>query len=290
MAVYQRIQKSFWTDPKVDDSFTAADKYLYLYLLTNPHTNMVGCYEISIKQIGRETGCTEDTIRQGIIRLQDEHKVILCDRETNEILVLNWFKYNWSSSPKVLKPMSDDINLVKNPAFREYLTRLYNHGIEKGGAPSPRDIDTLSILYPYSSDTLSSVEESRVSVRTENYENPADTVSVGYRYSIPNSQQEDSLFDQLWMTYPKKSGDIRTACSEYMAAVRKGGNPETILKAAKELASTTTDEELRYLPSLEKWLRNRAWIKPDEANPVLAKSQELARRAAETAAYLQGGS
>lgn len=290
MATYQKIQKSFWTDPKVDDNFTPEDKYFYLYLLTNPHGNMCGCYEISMNQMKRETGYLDDTVRKLIERMQNVHRVIRYDPKTNEILLLNWFRYNWSNSPKVTKPILDDINLVKNQAFREYLTKLYNCGIEKSEAPSPRDIDTVSILYPYSSDTLSSVVESRVGEeKTEYHENTTDSVTIDYQYSISNSSQEDSLFDQLWTTYPKKSGDIRAACSEYFKAVQNGANPEEILRAVKGLAATKTEEELRYLPSFEKWLRNRAWNTPEDVNPVLVKSQELARRAAETAAYLAEG-
>ena len=43
MAVFRTISNSFWTDSKVDDTFTPEDKYFYLYLLTNPHTNICGC-------------------------------------------------------------------------------------------------------------------------------------------------------------------------------------------------------------------------------------------------------
>ena len=56
MAFYRNISINFWTDSKIDDDFTPEDKYFYLYLLTNPHTNICGCYEISMKQMERETG------------------------------------------------------------------------------------------------------------------------------------------------------------------------------------------------------------------------------------------
>ena len=64
MAVFRTISNSFWTDSKVDDTFTPEDKDFYLYLLTNPHTNICGCYEISNKQMSRETGYNEDTIKR----------------------------------------------------------------------------------------------------------------------------------------------------------------------------------------------------------------------------------
>ncbi len=54
----------FWTDARVVDEFTPEDKYFYLYVLTNPHTNLAGCYEISIKQMVNETGYNRDTVER----------------------------------------------------------------------------------------------------------------------------------------------------------------------------------------------------------------------------------
>ena len=63
MAIYRNISMSFWTDTKIIDEFTPEDKYFYLYLFTNPHTNLAGCYEISMKQIVTETGYSKETIK-----------------------------------------------------------------------------------------------------------------------------------------------------------------------------------------------------------------------------------
>ena len=51
MAKGRLVSTSFWTDSKIVDDFLPEDKYLYLYCLTNPHTNLCGCYEVSVKQI-----------------------------------------------------------------------------------------------------------------------------------------------------------------------------------------------------------------------------------------------
>ena len=76
MAIYRTVHITFWTDPKVDDDFTPEDKYFYLYLLTNPHTTLCGCYEISMKQMVRETGYNEDTVKRLLKRMEYTHGVI----------------------------------------------------------------------------------------------------------------------------------------------------------------------------------------------------------------------
>ena len=48
MAKGRLISTNFWMDGKVEDDFTPEDKYAYLWCLTNPHTNLCGCYEVSI--------------------------------------------------------------------------------------------------------------------------------------------------------------------------------------------------------------------------------------------------
>ena len=64
MASYRNISMDFWTDSKVVDDFTPEDRYIYLYCMTNPHTNLCGCYEVSIKQIANETGYNNDTVER----------------------------------------------------------------------------------------------------------------------------------------------------------------------------------------------------------------------------------
>ena len=74
MAIYRTVSLSFWTDSKVTDDFTPEDKYFYLYLFTNPHTNLAGCYEISVRQMAYETGYIKETIERLIDRFKNVHK------------------------------------------------------------------------------------------------------------------------------------------------------------------------------------------------------------------------
>lgn len=148
MATYRQIYIKFWNDDtKVVDDFTPEDKYFYLYLLTNPHTSLTGCYEISFKVMARETGYNEDTIRRLMSRMESVHKVICFDKETKEVLIPNWYKYNWTSSEKLLQSVRSQAPYIKSQSFREYVERLANG-------------DTVSIPYTYPMDTSVSVSVS----------------------------------------------------------------------------------------------------------------------------------
>lgn len=145
MAIYRNIQMSFWTDSKIIDDFTPDERYFYLYLLTNPHTNLIGCYEISTKHIADETGYTKEKVDKLITKLSKDHKVIVYSKESKEMLLVNWHKYNWTQSEKLRKLLSKEIDGVKNVDFKAFLTDLYN------------GIDTVSIPHQYGMDTTVTV-------------------------------------------------------------------------------------------------------------------------------------
>lgn len=141
MAIYRNIQMAFWTDTKISDDYTPEDRYFYLYLMTNPHTNLCGCYEISVKQMADETGYSKETIEKLIKRFEEVHKSIVYSKSTKEVLLINWSKYNWTSSEKFRKPLFKEIEQVKSIEFKSFLEDLLN------------GVDTVSIPYSYGSDT-----------------------------------------------------------------------------------------------------------------------------------------
>lgn len=124
MASYTKIYKTFWTDAKVDE-FTADDKYLYLYLLTNPRVSLCGCYEINIKHMAYETLLSTDKVQKSIERLSKSNVVKYC-KETKELLIVNWHRFNWTSSPRLINGVRKEIETVKCPEFKQYLTSLLN--------------------------------------------------------------------------------------------------------------------------------------------------------------------
>ena len=157
MALYRSIQMTFWTDSKIIDDFTPEERYFYLYLLTNPHTNLAGCYEISFKQMADETGYNRDKIEKLIKRLAEVHKVISYSMETKEVLMVNWSRYNWTGSEKFQKSLQKDISMVKNPDFKGFL-----QGTIEG-------IDTVSIPYTYPIDTTNTNTNTNTNTKKHKY-------------------------------------------------------------------------------------------------------------------------
>lgn len=62
MKVKRIVSTGFWTDEKVI-YWTPEDKYFMLYLLTNPHSEPCGVYELPPKIAGFEMGYSEDAVK-----------------------------------------------------------------------------------------------------------------------------------------------------------------------------------------------------------------------------------
>ena len=127
MAIYTPIYESFWTDAKVVENFTPEDKLFMFYCLTNPHKNIIGCYEISKKQMAYEIGYNEDTISKLLERMENTHKVIKYNNSTRELYIINFYKYNWTKSEKLDKPILKEIEKIKCAEFKNTLIELYNN-------------------------------------------------------------------------------------------------------------------------------------------------------------------
>lgn len=244
MALYRTVSLQFWTDPKVDDEFSPEDKYFYLYLLTNPHTALCGCYEISMKQMCRETGYNEDTVHRLLERLEKQHDVIRYSKQTKEVLILNWHKYNWSKSEKIIAGVLDNALHIKDHNFRAYLADLIR---SYGG-----DADTLSIGYQYPMDTSVSVTVTDTNTVTdkntviEDHSNTIQNVSV-HASEGAKSQPEQKKSNAKKTVARHKHGEfgwVLLSDAEYKRLLEKMGDEELsrCIKYVDESAQKTKNK------------------------------------------------
>ena len=208
MAVYRTISQSFWTDTKVVDDFTPEDKFFYLYLLTNPHTNLCGCYEFSMKTAADETGYSKETIDKLLQRFENVHKLIKYESSTKELLIFNWHKYNWNKSPNTILAIEKLLVYVKTADFKDFLTGLLDK--YKSGE------DTACIGYVYPIEPSVSVSDS-VSVSV------SDTVSVSNSVSDTNKKKSKKDIKHKYGSY----NNVLLTDKEYDSLVEKYGVDKT---------------------------------------------------------------
>ena len=133
MAIYRSVQLSFWTDEKVIDEFTPEDKYFYLYLFTNPQTNLCGCYELGWVNTTSQLGYNRESILRLLERFENVHKVIKYSKETKEVLLLNWSKYNWQGGNQIPCIEKEILN-IKDNDLRNIVADLFEKKFDSEGA------------------------------------------------------------------------------------------------------------------------------------------------------------
>lgn len=127
MAVTRYVHTAFWND-SFNLSLTPEEKYFFLYFLTNPHAKQCGVYELPRRTIEFETGYNGDTVSKLINRFRDYGKLDY-DEATNEIMILNWPKFNCPNSLPVHKCIERELKSIKNNDFHDkILEQLIRYG------------------------------------------------------------------------------------------------------------------------------------------------------------------
>lgn len=96
MAKMRAVQVKFWLDPYVE-KLTIHERYLFLYLITNPHTNLTGMYELGLRRMSFETLMTEDELIKILARFRKDEKIYY---QGDWIIIKNFIK-NQKLNPSI---------------------------------------------------------------------------------------------------------------------------------------------------------------------------------------------
>jgi hypothetical protein len=97
MSKLRSLNTAFWSDTWVED-LEPLKKLLFIYLVTNDKTNMLGIYEASIKKISFETGISKELVKTYLKDFEKDEKVKYID---NRIILLNYMKHqNYNTNMK----------------------------------------------------------------------------------------------------------------------------------------------------------------------------------------------
>lgn len=165
MSKNRYINTRFWDDGYIT-TLDPIEKLLFIYLLTNPLTEICGAYEIPLRRIAFDTGIDKDMVSKILDRFADADRVIYRD---GWVLICNFIKHQNANSPTI------------------------KTGIEKGLSCCPDWIkDRLCITYGYGIDTLSHLNlNSNLNMNSNSNSNE----------NAPTTDEEP-LFDSALFDYP----------------------------------------------------------------------------------------
>jgi hypothetical protein len=148
--------RRFWRLP--DD----AARYCYLYLLTGPHANSVGCYDLDPVYACGDLRWTRAAYSKALGDLFDVDLIEL-DLDENTVRITNWIKFNAPTNPKHALGMlaqldqasSAELKLHQLKDIREAAGFLDSKVLAKA-------IDTLSKGYRKALDTKTEIDQTEI--------------------------------------------------------------------------------------------------------------------------------
>ena len=106
MAKYRYINTKFWSDNFIVN-LDPLDRYIFLYLLTNEHTNISGIYELPLKVMAAETGLEPEMLKVILSRL--EQKI---DYYEGWVILKNFLKHQNTKSATTLKGIVENLKVL----------------------------------------------------------------------------------------------------------------------------------------------------------------------------------
>jgi uncharacterized phage protein (TIGR02220 family) len=117
---YIRIATRFWSDEKIEELSEQA-RYLYLYILTNQHTNMAGFYRLPAKYIQADLSWNIKQLNKPFQELLSKG-LVKQDLTRSIILIPNFLRYNKIQNPNQVKSVQKITEeLPDNDLFEEFV-------------------------------------------------------------------------------------------------------------------------------------------------------------------------
>lgn len=152
MAIYRQIHTTFWKDRRVGE-WDKDQKLFYLYLLTNDYTTQCGVYEFNRRYAEFELGMSREQVDSHIKFLVSGGRIVF-NEKPEELMIVNWLKYNSARSPKVAAVIDKELREVKTLEFESEVIKkcqLLEYPIK---TTEPKK-NSVSIGYGYGIDTIS---------------------------------------------------------------------------------------------------------------------------------------
>ena len=133
MSKLRSVNTHFWQDNYIID-LDPIEKLLFLYLLSNPQTNMLGIYELHIRRISFDTGIDKDMVIKIFDRFTKANKAKYKD---GYVILRNFIKhqsYNGNMETSAIKSWNELPLSIREDSFCEPIVKGLK-GFTKGSEP-----------------------------------------------------------------------------------------------------------------------------------------------------------
>ena len=133
-----RIWGESWFEP-----LTATEKLIWIYLLTNPATNMLGIYGLTVRRIGYDCNTSAQIVRRCIKKLEELKFIIMIHEH---IIITHWLTQNAMNPSMKLSALKDFDNLPDKVRAALPVTVLNN--IQKMRTDTGQPVPHTPLIHP----------------------------------------------------------------------------------------------------------------------------------------------
>ena len=117
MREFSKVSPTVWRSKKFRGLPDMESRHVYLYLLTCPHANSAGCFDIHPMYAAADTGMAEERFLYCIETLS-KAGLIEWDGAENTVLIGNWVEFNGPQNPKHALGILSQLAQVSSEALR----------------------------------------------------------------------------------------------------------------------------------------------------------------------------
>ena len=176
MRDYGQVQCAWWGHPETS-ALSDNAKLLFLYLLTGPHSNGLGCYRLPDGYVSADLGKGFETVSKGLNELEEKGLAYRC-RDTQFVYIPKYLKWNPVSNKNVAAARTKEFKDI--PSNFLYIQSLAADILQYGKHFDEPFRNRLETLVGRPSETVSKQEPNLTEPnRTINHPLPGQDVSWG---------------------------------------------------------------------------------------------------------------
>lgn len=271
------VTTRFWSDSFIVDQLNALDRYLFLYLLTNERSNIIGIYELSLRTASFETGIDKDDLVKMLGRLSPKVEYF------DGWVYIQKFADHQTTSPKVELGMEREVRelpaavreKIKKIGFASARLQLIFDSVTNRMAEKVDGIDTVSDGMDTTSHlTITKPNLTKTITKPKN----GNTTDAPKRPPVKTKDIDDLFL--LWETevdYPITS-QLKTN-RQYASKIIQEFPPGDIRPMLKVVALSQDDQYAprvsNFIQLYRKWDDLKGWVRRKKAGDTAGKARSF---------------